>query len=57
MLYINDPDAYRAIIQERRHDDGQHIATVTDVTPRIVQRDEPSAAPPRRYDPAAAASG
>ena len=26
MLYINDPDAYRAIIDERRRGDGQHTS-------------------------------
>ena len=46
MLFINDPDSYRAIIDERRRSDGQAIAD----TP-VVETPTRATRPTLRRDP------
>jgi len=49
MLFITDPDAYRAMIEDRRRDDGQRRADIADAEPP-APTDRPVKRPdPRRY--------
>ena len=58
MLYMNNPEAFKAIIEGRRQDNGQHIATAVDVT-RTTETNRPSSktqSPHRRLSPLVASN-
>ena len=53
MLFMNNPEAVSAITEGRRHDNGQHTATIAEVT-RTTETSRPSSktrSPHRRLSP------
>jgi hypothetical protein len=58
MLFMNNPEAFKAITEGRRQDNGQHISTIVDVT-RTTATTRPSSktqSPHRRLSPLVAAN-
>lgn len=52
MLFMNDPDAFKTVIQERRRDNGQRLATIADVTrPAPTTRPSKPQSPRRHLSP------
>lgn len=52
MLFMNDPEAFKTVIQERRRDNGQRLATIADVTrPAPTTRPSKPQSPRRHLSP------
>ena len=46
MMFINNPEAFATIIEERRRDNGQYLADVTDATPVATTARRPNGRSP-----------
>ena len=57
MLLINDPSTYRAIIEDRRRDDGQRRLDIADVEPSAPTERRMTRLGLRRYRSALVPSG